>query len=100
MNLEEWKEICRKAWEIDKEYLQTNRFAEKTEGRYSIRNCKKTTYTESTPETKCFRLTKMLYWYENLQELEKSNQLVLLQNQVQEIWLQHNLRAWMNFVID
>ena len=33
MNLEEWKQLCRKAWEIDYEFLQIDRFAKIVEGR-------------------------------------------------------------------
>ena len=54
MNLEEWKQLCRMAWEIDYDYLQTDRFAKIEDGRYTIRNCNRTTCTESTPETKPF----------------------------------------------
>ena len=54
MNLEEWKQLCRKAWENDYDYLQKDRFAKIGEGRYTIRNCDKNTYIESTPETKPF----------------------------------------------
>ena len=56
MNLEEWKQLCPKAWENDYDYLQIDRFAKKREGRYTIRNCNKTTYIECTPETKPFSL--------------------------------------------
>ena len=54
MNLEEWKQLCRKAWENDYDYLQKDRFAKIGEGRYTIRNCNKNTYIECTPETKPF----------------------------------------------
>ena len=54
MNLEEWKELFLKAWEIDYDYLQTDRFAKIGEGRYTIRSCNKTTYKECTHETKPF----------------------------------------------
>ena len=54
MNLEEWKQFCRKAWENDYDYLQIDRFAKIGEGRYTIRNCNKNTYIECTPETKPF----------------------------------------------
>ena len=50
----EWKQLCRKAWENDYDYLQIDRFAKIGNGRYTIRNCNKTTYTECTPETKPF----------------------------------------------
>ena len=32
MNLEEWKQLCCKAWENDNDYLQTNRLAKIREG--------------------------------------------------------------------
>ena len=52
MNLEEWKQLCHKACENEYDYLQIDRFAKIGNGRYTIRNCNKTTYTECTPETK------------------------------------------------
>ena len=54
MNSKEWNRLCRKAWESDYEYLQIDRFAKVGEGRYNIRNCKKDTFIECTPETKHF----------------------------------------------
>ena len=54
MKLEEWKQLCRKAWENDYDYLQKDKFAEIGEGRYTIRKCKKKTYIKSTPETKLY----------------------------------------------
>ena len=54
MNLEKWKQLRRKAWENDYEYLQLNRFAKIGEGRYTIKKCNKPTYTERTPERKPF----------------------------------------------
>ena len=53
-NLEEWKQLCRKAWENDYEYLQINRFDQIGNGRYIIRNCNKNVYIECTSETKRF----------------------------------------------
>ena len=41
MNLEEWKQLCRKAWENDYDYLQIDRLAKIGNGRYTIRNCNK-----------------------------------------------------------
>ena len=41
MNLEEWKQLCRKVWENDYDYLQVDRFAKIGNGRYTIRNCNK-----------------------------------------------------------
>ena len=54
MNLEEWKQICRKAWENDYDYLQIDRFAKIGEGRDTIRNYKQSIYIECTRETKLF----------------------------------------------
>ena len=53
MNLEEWKQLCRKALQNDY-YLQLDRFAKTGESRYTIKNCNKTTYIECTPEIKPF----------------------------------------------
>ena len=49
--LQEWKQFCREAWEIEYEYLQTDRFAKVGKGNYTIRNCNKTAYIDCTPET-------------------------------------------------
>ena len=57
MNLEEWKQLCRKAGEIEYDCLQKDRFAKIGVGRCTIRNCNETKYTECTPETKPFYLT-------------------------------------------
>ena len=54
MNLEEWKQFCRKAWENQFDYLQIDRIAKIGNGRYTIRNCNKNTYIECSPETKPF----------------------------------------------
>ena len=54
MNLDEWKQLCRKAWENDYDYLQMDRFAKIGNGRYTIGNCNKSTYAECTPETNPF----------------------------------------------
>ena len=54
MNLEEWKQLCRKAWENGNDYLQISRFAKLAEGRYTIGTCNKNTYLECTPLTKPF----------------------------------------------
>ena len=44
MNLEEWKQLCRKAWENDYDYIQKDWFAKIGDGRYATRNCKKYLY--------------------------------------------------------
>ena len=54
MNLEEWKSLCRKAWQNDYDFLQIERFAEIGECRYTVGNCKRNTYIVCTPETKPF----------------------------------------------
>ena len=54
MNLEEWNQFCRKAWENDYDYLQVHRFAKIGGGRFTSRFCNKNNYIECTPETKPF----------------------------------------------
>ena len=54
MKLEEWEQLCREDWVNEYDYLQIDRFAKLRKGRYTIRNCNKTMYTECTPETKPF----------------------------------------------
>ena len=54
LNLQEWKQFCRKARENDYDCLQIERFVKKGEGRYTFRNCNKILFTECTPETKTF----------------------------------------------
>ena len=54
MNLDEWKQLCRKAWANEYDYLQIDRFAKIGEGRYTTRSCNKNTYIECTPERKPF----------------------------------------------
>ena len=51
MKLDEWKQVCRKAWENYYDYLQIDRFAKIGEGRYTVRNCKENTYIECVSET-------------------------------------------------
>ena len=41
LNLQEWKQLCGKAWENENDYSQIDRFAKIGEGKYTIRNCKK-----------------------------------------------------------
>ena len=38
-NLQEWKSLCRKAWENEYDFLQIDRIAKTGEDRYNIRNC-------------------------------------------------------------
>ena len=54
MNLEEWKQFCRKDWENDYECLQIDSFAKIGKGRFTMKHCNEKTYIESTPETKPF----------------------------------------------
>ena len=53
MNINEWKQLRHRAWD-DYECLPIDRFAKIGQGRYTLRNCNKTTYIECTPETKPF----------------------------------------------
>ena len=54
MNIEERKQLCRKAWEHEYDFLHIDRFAKKELGRYTMRNFDKNTYIECIPEMKRF----------------------------------------------
>ena len=53
MNYDEFKELCRKSWDEDYNYLCIDRSKKRDQGRYCICNeSKKKTYIEATPQTK------------------------------------------------
>ena len=54
MNYDEFKELCRKSWEEDYNYLCIDRSKKRDQGRYCIYNESKNTYLEATPQTKPF----------------------------------------------
>ena len=54
INVEEWKQLFREAWENDFNYLQIDRFVKVGEGKFTIRNSNRNTCIEYTPETKPF----------------------------------------------
>ena len=54
MSYGEFKELCRKSWEDDYNYLCIDRSKKRDQGRYCICNESKNTYLEATPQTKPF----------------------------------------------
>ena len=55
MNYDEFKELCRKSWEKDYNYLYIDRSKKRDQGKYCICiESKKKTYIEATPQTKPF----------------------------------------------
>ena len=54
MNYDEFKELCRKSWEEDYNYLFIDRSKKRDQGKYCICNESKKTYIEATPQTKHF----------------------------------------------
>ena len=54
MNYDEFKELCRKSWEEDYDYLCIDRSKKRDQGRYCTCNESKKTYIQCTPETKPF----------------------------------------------
>ena len=82
MNLDEWNQLCRKAWEYDSDYLQRDRFAKIGEEKYTIRNCNKTTILERTCGTKPFWIKEKLYSIKNREDLETLDELISLKNKV------------------
>ena len=56
MNYVEFKELCKKSWEEDYNYLYIDRSKKRDQGKYCICNESKKTYIEATPQTKPFWL--------------------------------------------
>ena len=54
MNYDEFRELCRKSWEEDYNYLCIGRSKKIDQGKYCICNESKKTYIEATPQTKPF----------------------------------------------
>ena len=54
MNYDEFKELCRKSWDEDYNYLCIDRSKKRVQGKYCICNESKRTYIEATPQTKPF----------------------------------------------
>ena len=54
MNYDEFKELCKKSWDEDYNYLCIDRSKKRDQGRYCICNESKRTYIEATPQTKPF----------------------------------------------
>ena len=50
----EFKELCRKSWEGEYNFLCFDRSKKKDQGRFCIFNESKNTYIECTPETEAF----------------------------------------------
>ena len=54
MNYDEFKELCRKSWEEEYNYLYIDRSKKRDQGKYCVCNESKKTYREATPQTKLF----------------------------------------------
>ena len=54
MNYDEFKELCRKSWDEDYNYLCIDRSKKRDRGKYCICNESKKTYIEATPQTEPF----------------------------------------------
>ena len=54
MNYDEFKELCRKSWDEDYNYLCIDRSKKRDQKKYCIYNESKRTYIEATPQTKHF----------------------------------------------
>ena len=92
MNYDEFKNLCRKSWEEDYNYLYIDSSKKRDQGKYCICNESKKTYIEATPQTEpfrvsyknviCFQIFQMLYSIKDREDLENLNELALLQDQV------------------
>ena len=54
MNYDEFKDLCRRSWEEDYDYLCIDRSKKRDQRKYCICNENKKTYIEATPQTKPF----------------------------------------------
>ena len=54
MNYDEFKELCKKSWEENYNYICIDRSKKRDRGKYCICNESKKTYLEATPQTKPF----------------------------------------------
>ena len=54
MNYDEFKELCRKSWDEDYNYLCIDRYKKRDQGKECICKESKKTYIEATPQTKPF----------------------------------------------
>ena len=55
MSYDEYKELCKKSWEEDFNYVCIDRSQKSDQGRFCICNESKNTYIECTPETNSFQ---------------------------------------------
>ena len=86
MHLDEWKQLCREAWQKDYDSLQIDRFAKIGQDRYTVRNCNKNTYKKAIPETKLFKFLYInkIYAINNNDDLEDLDDLDELQSKVKQ----------------
>ena len=91
MNYDEFKELCRKSWEEDYNYLYIDRSKKRDRGKYCICNESKNTYLEATPQTKPFQIFQMLYSNKDREDLKNLEELVSLQDQVKVVRLQDKI---------
>ena len=70
MSYDEFKEICRKSWEEDYNYLRIDRSKLRDQGSHCICNESKNIYIECITQTKPFCLTKMLFSIKDRYDLE------------------------------
>ena len=54
MNYDEFKDLCRKSWDEDYNYLYIDRSKKRGQGKYFICNESKKAYMEAIPERKPF----------------------------------------------
>ena len=54
LSYDEFKELCRKSWDENYNYLCIDRSKKRDQGRYCICNAGKKTYIEATSQTKLF----------------------------------------------
>ena len=91
MILEEWKQLCRKAWEKQCDYLQIDRFAKIGKGRFTMRNCNRN--IECSSETTLFKFfyISTIYAIKNKEDIKDLEVLDNLQSKVEQVRLVEKL---------
>ena len=91
MIYDEFKEMCRVAWDEKFNYLCIDMAKNKNGGKNRIFNESKNTYIECIPESEPFQIFQMLFPIKDREDLEKLKELATLQNQVKAVRLQDKL---------
>ena len=95
MKYDEFKDLCRKSWEEDYNYLYIDRSKKRNQGRYCICNESKKAYIEATPATKPFWKHMTLIHKTRIHTIIKQSLTDLYDYMSNYTWLYVHLYEWM-----